>query len=489
MNHPKLHLVSPIASGHAEILQKMLTGVFADPFSDKTELCSQILTVVRHEGKQKHQGLAIVYILHIALFHSIFRARALYKEFSAVSELNDVVWQYLGSLLGIEELKIKNLKSNFIKDVSLMKLLVLVSSFFADKKEFEYLLKLLKEQNIMDFALLNFVLAEKEFNLEKYENAHQHLNLVKDMLEENSLLCRLSACFDHPDNDLVELREAVNGKSLLGLLIRFRQLPIATIDGQISILEDFYHSDLNLFNVMKHHCIQSCMDILSQRKNISVNKLVIRFELMPKKSPVCVEHWPWRIRIYSLGRFGVYNMKGEDLSDMASCKKPFELLKVLLAQGGRQVSSTKMMDMLWPEAEGDVASRSFSTTLHRLRKIMGKNALILKNGKLSLDEYYCWVDIWHLSRSIDRLQEKLTQSKSKTLNVSSLISGISHMYKGEFLSSSMESWVLPLRSRIKNRVLQVLHLAKDQLNSADAISALEYSISNIHSCISDKQSA
>ncbi len=82
------------------------------------------------------------------------------------------------------------------------------------------------------------------------------------------------------------------------------------------------------------------------------------------KTSITNRYWP--LKIYTLGRFElVRENKPIGLSRKAP-KKPFTMLKTLIAFGGKDVSETKISDILWPETEGDKAYNSFKTTLGRL---------------------------------------------------------------------------------------------------------------------------
>lgn len=57
------------------------------------------------------------------------------------------------------------------------------------------------------------------------------------------------------------------------------------------------------------------------------------------------------------------------------------LLKALVAIKEGEARAEQIEDVLWPDADGDVARRAFETTLHRLRKWMGHaDALRFSNG-------------------------------------------------------------------------------------------------------------
>jgi DNA-binding SARP family transcriptional activator len=71
------------------------------------------------------------------------------------------------------------------------------------------------------------------------------------------------------------------------------------------------------------------------------------------------------------------------------------MLKMLIVLGGKDVPAEKISDALWEDAEGDNAHVAFTTTLKRLRHLIGlDDALQLHNGCLSLNPRYCWVDVW-----------------------------------------------------------------------------------------------
>src|SRR5438067_6688194 len=83
------------------------------------------------------------------------------------------------------------------------------------------------------------------------------------------------------------------------------------------------------------------------------------------------EAWPWMFRIYTLGSFRI-ERHGEALGGSGKAqRRPLELLKVLIAYGGAKVSESPVVDALWPRIAGDAAHRSFTSTLHRLRKLLG----------------------------------------------------------------------------------------------------------------------
>src|SRR4029077_7097969 len=98
-----------------------------------------------------------------------------------------------------------------------------------------------------------------------------------------------------------------------------------------------------------------------------------------------VEAWPWMFRIYTLGPFRI-ERHGEALGGSGKAqRRALQLLKLLIAHGGEKVSESRIVDALWPRIDGDSAHRSFTSTLHRLRKLLGGDrTVVLPEGKPTL---------------------------------------------------------------------------------------------------------
>lgn len=189
-----------------------------------------------------------------------------------------------------------------------------------------------------------------------------------------------------------------------------------------------------------------------------VRTLIRRLGLHPDAESAYVEKWPWRVRIYTLGRFAV-TVDGERLdTDGNAARKPLALLKVLIALGGREVSLQRLIDELWPDTDGDAGRQAFDTALHRLRKLFGADApLTLKHGALTLDAHRCWVDVWALERLLSTLHTAERDSDFETLFDQSFA-----LYQGSFLGSGDDTpGVLTMRERLSSRFIRgMLHAAQ-----------------------------
>jgi two-component SAPR family response regulator len=167
------------------------------------------------------------------------------------------------------------------------------------------------------------------------------------------------------------------------------------------------------------------------------------------------DHFP--VRIYVLGRFAIQhrNPSAAHVSRKAQ-HKPLQLLKALIAFGGRDVSEDALTHALWPDAEGDRALVAFDTTLHRLRRMLGTpGALTLFDRKLTLSSNHCWVDSWAVERLMHVLDRSFQDNRASEQEVAALSTQIENLYHGAFLGSDTPSaWSISLRERLRSRYLR-----------------------------------
>jgi len=182
--------------------------------------------------------------------------------------------------------------------------------------------------------------------------------------------------------------------------------------------------------------------------------------LLPADGTAPLEYWPWPIQVSTFGHFHVL-IGGEPINMSGKAQlKPMGLLKALIAFGANEVGQTKLTDQLWPDAEGDAARRAFNTTLHRLRKALGHDqALLLKDGKLSLNSKYCWVDVWafdYLHHACMAALDDYGQD-SDDAQVIETSRDLFRIYQGDFLQNDGdETWVLAQREKCHGRMVKCL---------------------------------
>lgn len=177
-----------------------------------------------------------------------------------------------------------------------------------------------------------------------------------------------------------------------------------------------------------------------------VRALIERNKLTPDPAWPQADSWPWPICVYTLGRFSVVK-QGKPLRFVGKAqKKPLELLKALIAFGGRDVPEAKLADTLWPEAEGDASARALATTLFRLRKLLGEQVIRRQDSRLTLDPTFCWVDCWTFQRL---LSDNLTEAPMR-------LSKLRGLYQGAFLDGADDAgWARPMRERLQIMFVRV----------------------------------
>lgn len=192
-----------------------------------------------------------------------------------------------------------------------------------------------------------------------------------------------------------------------------------------------------------------------------VRSIIQKLRLTPDPPPVEVESWPWPLKIYTLGRFSLV-VGGQSEKDFSKAKKkPLLMLKALVALGSRDIREETLIDLLWPDAEGDAGHNAFTTTLARLRRMLGGDRTIrLHDGRVSLDNRMCWVDRWLFERLCDRvdnLLKKLPDCESDPALVMDTASRAADLYRGHFLRSDAdEVWTTVPRELLRNKYFRLI---------------------------------
>jgi LuxR family maltose regulon positive regulatory protein len=187
-----------------------------------------------------------------------------------------------------------------------------------------------------------------------------------------------------------------------------------------------------------------------------VKKLIRAHKLVPGSPPYHIENWPWAVKIYTFDRFQIV-IDGKSLQFKGKAqKRPLDLLKAIFAYGGVDIRIDKIIDALWFEAEGDMAQSAFSTTLNRLRKLIGhKEAIQLQDGKLTINQKYCWTDTWAFSNTIHEADDLWKRGKEEEA-VDLYEKGLS-FYRGHFLADDGgKPWIILTRERLKNVFLATI---------------------------------
>ncbi|HAK59531.1 MAG TPA: hypothetical protein DCO77_03980, partial [Nitrospiraceae bacterium] len=177
-----------------------------------------------------------------------------------------------------------------------------------------------------------------------------------------------------------------------------------------------------------------------------------------------LDNWPWPFRIYTLGRFAMERDGGPFRFEGREPRKLLALLKLLITAGEKGLNEYQTSDALWPHADGDAARSAFTTTLQRLRKLVGENIIRYKAGIVSLDPRFCWVDAWAFERMLASAELEMRNAELKSEGKQSSVSNQQstilqrlekalHLYHGDFLGEeAVAPWAFPYREHLRIRL-------------------------------------
>ncbi len=176
--------------------------------------------------------------------------------------------------------------------------------------------------------------------------------------------------------------------------------------------------------------------------------LIRRQGLLPRDSVNASDAWPWAVKIYSFGRLRI-EVDGRPLpASRKGWSKPLEMLRVIIAHGGRAVPSRILAENLWPEADGDAALQSLSTTMHRLRRLLGREkTLVVEDGRISLDSGRVWLDRWRFEVLSDPGGFAAQGGGDGQADRDALL----RCYRGDFLVDEDAAWVFAPREQLRSK--------------------------------------
>ncbi|MGI9290111.1 MAG: BTAD domain-containing putative transcriptional regulator, partial [Gammaproteobacteria bacterium] len=152
--------------------------------------------------------------------------------------------------------------------------------------------------------------------------------------------------------------------------------------------------------------------------------------------------WPWPVVIRQLGGFE-FKLFGESANKKINNRpKLLELLQLLAAHDERGLSTGRLLDTMWPNADGDDARNALKSTVHRLRKVLGsQDTVLLEEGRVRLNSAYCWSDVqaFRMLARTHHQDEKRLQSFRSALE----------LYEGDLLPDDDAAAVISLRKELR----------------------------------------
>jgi LuxR family transcriptional regulator, maltose regulon positive regulatory protein len=195
-----------------------------------------------------------------------------------------------------------------------------------------------------------------------------------------------------------------------------------------------------------------------------IRELIRRFEI-PPPTPF-TQPWPWPIRIHA---FDALDIEIEDRPwrpDGKPQHRVLDLLRLLIAEGGRDVSAQRISDRLWPDTDGDAAMTNVRGTVKRLRDMLGDAECIrVFDGKVSLNRRIVWIDTWALGE----LLETLEGNGAITTDTHSLESRLFALYRAPLLAAEDHAWLIDGRQRQRDRFARGVQMLVRQATDAGDI--------------------
>lgn len=333
-----------------------------------------------------------------------------------------------------------------------------------------------------DSCMLHYFSAWKAMLADDVLPAYRELRTALRMAKEIGLpffelLCGLSlAQVLFASGDTVKGRRYLRQVRTLGVRIKNRWLEFTSllIFAQIALDQDRRRSSLNSLRYALSvgrekgytHTVwwqpsamaRLCVVALEEGIEVEyVRSLVRQRNLLPDPPPLNVTAWPWKLKVHALGRF---DLAGSDETSLLSGRvqgRPIELLKIAVALGGHDISVDRITDIMWPNIDRDYAHRSFNTTLHRLRKLLGEDsAITLSNNQLSLSERFFWIDTWAFEQNLEQLHQAIRR-RSDDDTIHGLADKTLALYPGTFMPGDEDSaWVVSPKEQFSSKFMRFI---------------------------------
>jgi predicted ATPase/DNA-binding SARP family transcriptional activator len=182
------------------------------------------------------------------------------------------------------------------------------------------------------------------------------------------------------------------------------------------------------------------------------------------------------IQVYSLGGFRVVVDGRAIADDVWPRRKARQLFKLLLSRANRRMGKEEIIELLWPESDGQTGSTNLRATVFALRRALGSGDGSLpgysvvfsdRNSLWLRPDAGLWLDADHF--------DLLMRQAQTSLDPLALLVQADTLYAGEYLPDDpYEDWAVERRERLKRAWSQLqVRLARawedsDQIDSAVA---------------------
>ncbi|HEU0204586.1 MAG TPA: BTAD domain-containing putative transcriptional regulator [Burkholderiaceae bacterium] len=219
-----------------------------------------------------------------------------------------------------------------------------------------------------------------------------------------------------------------------------------------------HHGWLLLFRPLPGPAARLCAAALHAGIEVDYVRDIIKKRGLLPPDASC-DDWPWPLKLYLLGAFRVeVDETALRTSGGKAQRKPLDLLKALVALGGRDVAAATLTAQLWPDSEGDAAQTAFEVTLHRLRKLLvHEDAVLIDNSRLTLNPDLVWVDVLAFERLLSESAKFAGNTAAVLAQAEQAFAALARLYRGHFLQlEGDEPWMLGMRDKLRSKLLRHL---------------------------------
>jgi hypothetical protein len=161
--------------------------------------------------------------------------------------------------------------------------------------------------------------------------------------------------------------------------------------------------------------------------------------------------WPRDVTVRVLGEFRV-ERDGAAVGGGRGPRRPLDVLRVLVALGGREVPEARVAEALWPDSDGDAAHHALETALYRLRRLVGADAVVQRGGRISLCPDRCWVDAMEFDTRLAAALAGLQPRRAPARPDPSEAQRIADLYAGPLLADCDAPWAAEAREALRRKL-------------------------------------
>jgi DNA-binding SARP family transcriptional activator len=158
----------------------------------------------------------------------------------------------------------------------------------------------------------------------------------------------------------------------------------------------------NVFSWFDEPMVGACERALARGIETDYVVELIRRHGLAAPESCATSTWPYPVKLRALGRLDIETSVPKPKK---AAVVPLRLLAAIIALGGRDVPEARLVEALWPDADGAAGRTVLHTTLHRLRRMLGHDdAIRFRAGAIDLDSSIVWLDVWAAERACARIE-------------------------------------------------------------------------------------